>query len=111
MPYALKLAFAFLLTIAIEVPVCLLFGIRKKELLIVILANVITNPSLNVIFGLCWLYADQYALWVLAALEICAVLIEWRIYRILTGAKHPFWASLTANAVSFCIGLIISGIF
>ena len=61
MPYAIKLLTALLLTEAIEVPVCMAFGIRKKQLLIVLLANLITNPLLNVIYGLFVLYAPAYS--------------------------------------------------
>ena len=107
MQYAIKLLTALLLTEAIEVPVCMIFGIRKKQLLIVLLANLITNPLLNVIYGLSVLYMPAYSAAVLAGLEILAVLTEWRIYRVLTDAKRPFITSLTANAVSFGIGLVL----
>ena len=102
---------ACIITVVIETAFFAVLAYRKRDdLLIVVLANVITNPSLNVIFGLCWLYAPEYAWIALAALEILAVLIEWLIYRALTDAKRPFITSLAANAVSFGIGVIIMSI-
>ena len=108
MPYPLTLLFALLLTEAIEVPVCLLFGLRRKDLLIVLLANLLTNPAVNVLYLLAALYTPLPTVLVIAVLEIGAVLTEWLIYRSLTDAKHPFWMSLAANAVSYGAGLLLT---
>ena len=107
MSYPLSLVLALLMTEAIEIPVCLLWGMRGRDLLFVVLANVLTNPLLNVLYAIAYLYTPiPHA--VLAVLEISAVAAEWIVYRRATGAKHPFLASLTANAASFGIGLLIT---
>ncbi|MBR0507731.1 MAG: hypothetical protein IJJ86_03900 [Clostridia bacterium] len=107
MPYEVKLVLALLLTEAIEIPVCLLFGMRGKELLIVLLANVITNPLVNALLLLGTAVTNLPYAVMLAALEVAAVVAEWLVYRSLTEAKRPFLISLAANAASFGAGLII----
>ena len=108
MPYPVKLVFALLLTEALEVPVCLLFGLRRKDLLIVLLANLLTNPAVNVLYLLSVLYTPLPRVLVIAVLEVSAIVTEWLIYRSLTEAKHPFWMSLVANAVSYGVGLLLT---
>lgn len=108
MPYPLKLVLALLMTEAIEVPVCLLMGLRRKELLIVLLANLLTNPAVNVLYLLAGLYTPLPEVLVIAVLEIAAVVTEWLIYRSLTESKRPFLVSFVANAVSYGVGLLIT---
>jgi len=110
MPYEVKLLLALLLTEAIEVPVCLLCGMRGKDLRIVLLANVITNPLLNALLLLGATLTDLPYAAMLAVLEPAAVIAEWLVYRSLTDAKRPFLVSLIANAASFGAGLIITKI-
>ena len=106
--YPLMLVLALLLTEAIELPVCLLFGMRGRDLIFVLLANVLTNPLVNVLYAIACLYTPIPPAAALAVLESAAVLAEWRVYRFATGAKRPFLISLTANAVSFGLGLLIT---
>ena len=108
MPYPVTLLLALLLTEAIEIPVCLLFGLRKKELLVVLLANLLTNPAVNVLYLLATLCTPLPRVLVIAVLEVSAVVTEWLIYRSLTEAKHPFRMSLAANAVSYGVGLLLT---
>ena len=108
MPYPLMLLFALLMTEAIEIPVCLLFHMRGRDLIFVVLANVLTNPLLNVLYAIACLYTSIPPAAVLAVLEPAAVAAEWLVYRSATGAKRPFLASLAANAASFGLGLLIT---
>ncbi len=108
MEYLISLSSALLLTLAVEVPVCMLMGLRKKELLIVLLANVMTNPAVNVLYLLGKLYTPLPVFAVIAVLEVAAVVVEWIVYRLLTEARRPFLVSLVANAVSYGTGLIIT---
>lgn len=110
MSYPLSLVLALLLTEAIEIPVCLLWGMRRRDLLFVLLANVLTNPLLNVLYALARLYTAIPPAAVLAVLEPAAVAVEWAVYRSATDVKRPFPASLTANAASFFAGLVITSI-
>ena len=108
MPYPLTLVLALLMTEAIEIPVCLLFHMRGRDLLFVVLANVLTNPLLNVLYAIACLYTPIPRAAALAVLEPAAVIVEWVVYRSATDAKRPFLASLTANAASFGLGLLIT---
>ena len=108
MPYPLTLLVALLLTVAIEIPVCLLWKMRGRDLLFVLLANVMTNPAVNVLYAILCLKTALPQAAVIAALEIAAVIAEWIVYRYATDAKRPFLISLTANAASFGAGLILT---
>ena len=108
MPYPVSLLLALLLTEAIEIAVCLLWGMRGKELWITVLANVLTNPAVNVLYLLARLYMRLPQAAVIAALEASAVVVEWLVYRALTGTKRPFLVSLSANAASYGAGLLLS---
>ncbi len=108
MSWPLSLVLALLLTEAIEIPVCLLWGMRKRDLLFVVLANLLTNPLVNVLYALAYLYTPVPRAVSIAVLEIAAVVTEWLIYRSATDAKRPFPVSLTANAVSYGAGLLIT---
>lgn len=108
MSYPLSLVLALLMTEAIEIPVCLLWGMRGRDLIFVVLANVLTNPMLNVLYAIACFYTAIPPAAALAVLEIAAVFTEWLVYRGATGAKWPFLASLTANATSFGLGLLIT---
>ena len=108
MSYPLSLVLALLMTEAIEIPVCLLWGMRGRDLVFVLLANVLTNPLLNVLYAIACLYTRIPPAAALAVLEPAAVIAEWIVYRSATKAKRPFLTSLTANAASFGIGLLIT---
>ncbi|MBR4905891.1 MAG: hypothetical protein IKZ44_03475 [Clostridia bacterium] len=108
MSYPLSLVLALLTTEAIEVPVCLLWGMRRRDLIFVVLANVLTNPLLNVLYAIACLYTRIPPAAALAVLESAAVAAEWIVYRSATQTKRPFLVSLTANAVSFGLGLLIT---
>ena len=109
-PYLLSLLSALLLTEAIELPVCLLWGLRGRDLLFVLLANVLTNPAVNVLYALACLYTPIPPAAALAVLEAAAVIVEWIVYRCAAGTKRPFLVSLTANAASFGFGFLITTI-
>lgn len=108
MSWPLSLALALLLTEAIELPICLLWGMRGRDLIFVLLANLLTNPIVNVLYALASLYTPIPRVASIAVLEIAAVVTEWLIYRSATDAKRPFLVSLTANAASYGAGLLIA---
>lgn len=87
------------LTLAVELPVALLFSVKGKDLLLCVLVNVLTNPLVNL------LYISFPSPWFLAALECAAVWAEGAIYKCCgENIKRPRLLSVTANAASFCIG-------
>ena len=93
------------LTLAVELPLALLWGARGQDLLLCALANVLTNPAvvlLNLLFP---------ATWLLLLLECAAVGVEGLVYlRCARHIRRPFLFSLWANGCSFGLGLVIGGI-
>jgi len=91
------------LTLAAELAVALLWGLRGWELVLCALVNVLTNP-LAVLLHL--LFPGWAAL---AAIEGAAVAAEALYYRRYgPGIRAPWALSLTANGVSFCTGLLLN---
>ena len=86
------------LTLLIELPVAYLWGLRQRELVTVLMANVMTNP-LAVALHLCGIPQ--------VPIELGVVLAEGLAYR-LHFDKRPCLLSLVSNAVSWGIGLLLN---
>lgn len=104
------LALSLALTEIIEIPICFLFGFRGRELVIALLANVVTNPP--VVFLIYVLsVATPLPKWSFTlALELAAFIVEAIVYRKATDTKLPLLVSFTANAVSYSAGLLITAL-
>lgn len=114
---------SLILTLIIEMGVALLFKIRGRDLCLVLLANVLTNPAavllawlfrscgdtfggFGSIFGGVWPTILFYFL-----LEMAVVITEGWIYRRrMDSLRHPLAFSLIANGCSFLIGKILEGV-
>jgi len=80
----------------------------KKDLLLIMMANVITNPVVVLSYWLVILYTNWNGVIIIAALEIAAVLVEGYICNKYGRTfKHPYIFSIAANAFSFGIGMFI----
>ena len=103
---------SLILTVIIEVLVALIIGIRgKKDILNVILVNLITNPIVNVTIITINIYVGLLARNItLYILEILVLLIEALIYRKVLNYKKINWflVSLILNLSSFGIGELIN---
>ena len=88
---------SLLLTLAIELPIAYLWGLRGRELVTVAVANVMTNPL-----------AVALHLWGIPHLpiELGVVLAEGAAYR-LHFEKKPVLLAIISNALSWGIGLMI----
>lgn len=108
------LVFSLILTLAVELSVAALLRIRQgKQLLLIALANLLTNPAVNYCYywALRFFTADNiYAILILIALEAAAVLIEFLIYRSLLSFDRfgKLKLSLILNGSSFGAGLLVS---
>ena len=103
---------SLVLTIVFELAFALICGIRRrKNLLLCVLVNVLTNPIVT-----CTYYYFKYYLHALppfmtaltAVLEISAVLAEWLVYKYVSDIKNPFAFSLGINCFSYFTGLAIN---
>lgn len=91
-----------LITLALEVPVAAIWGLRRKDLALCVLVNLLTNPLVN------FLYFVLPSVWALLGLECAAVAVEGALYRTLgEGIRRPLALSLAANGVSFFLGGLI----
>lgn len=100
------------LTIIIELLLALILGVRnKKDIINIILVNVITNPIVVLTPIIVYLkFGGYYPRIVLFILEILTVLIEGLIYKKVLEYKKINWIllSLILNAASFVIGEVIN---
>ena len=104
-----------LATVAIELFAALFFfkGLNRRNCLIIIAVNIITQLILNVLsFTGISMFSANPALYypVLLILEICIVLAEGFVYTKMISRediKHPYYYSAIANILSFAAGLII----
>ena len=85
------------LTLLFELPIAYLWGLRKRELLTVFMANLMTNP-LAVALHLCGIPQIP--------IEIGVVLAEGAAYS-LHFEKRPWLLAIFSNAISWGIGLIL----
>ena len=110
--WLLSLGVSLGLTLLFEVPFAALWGLRKRDLTLCILVNVLTNPVV-VLCTLLWRayvpYPDRPAV---AFLELAAVATEGLLYRDLgERIRKPILLSACANALSYSLGLLINHIF
>ncbi len=106
------MARCLILTIIIEVIVGIILGIRnKKDILNVILVNVVTNPivvSFPILIYL--LFGYNYEMLSLYILEIVTLFVEGFIYKkvLIYKKTNPFLISLILNLSSYLIGELIN---
>lgn len=97
-----------LLTIVIEVIIGLILKIRnKKDIVMIILINVITNPIAVFIYSR--IINDELRTIILLIIEIIVVLVEGTFYRKVLNYKKipPYLLSSILNLCSYLIGTII----
>ena len=103
---------ALISTIIIEMSISYLLRVRnKKDLLNIILVNILTNPLLVTItlyINIC--YGLRYRNILIYPLEIIVVIIEGSIYKKYLKYKkiNPYLLSLILNCSSYIIGLGIN---
>lgn len=104
------LAISLALTLALEEAFALVWGLRgRRELGIVALVNILTNPPVVLLYHTAVGLLGWNALLVTAVLETAAVLVEWRYYRLCSRQlTRPFWFALLVNAFSYGAGQLIS---
>lgn len=116
MPWRLllqALPISLLLTLAFELFYSRLWGLReKRDVLLVILVNVLTNPV--VVFVVYYVRIRRlpvnYGI-VTVVMEAFAVITEALIYqKYARTIDRPWLFSLSANAFSFAVGELINGI-
>ena len=97
------------LTVALEVGIGIVTGKKdRKNLLLIVLVNIITNPVVVLSYWLAAAYTSWNLALVVAALEVFAVLLEGGYYRKYgRGFGRPYLFSAAANMFSFWVGALI----
>lgn len=98
------------LTIVLEILFAVIVGIRgKRDLLLLILVNILTNPPTVFTYYLL-AYYTSWNRWVIQIpLEIIVILVEAYYYKSYGKEfRRPFLFSLLANLFSYGIGVILS---
>lgn len=105
----ISLGTSLILTLVLETGFFLLIGKRgKKDLLLLVLVNVLTNPPVVLLYWLATWYTAWPTAIIILPLELFAVLTEGYYYKKYAGGfKHPYLFSLAANMFSFWSGMII----
>lgn len=110
----LSLLRSLLATMVIELFLAAALKVRSgKDLLIVALVNILTNPVVNYCYyWAIYLFSERsiYTILILLGLEILAVVTEFLIYRRLLTYDRigPMKLSLLLNGASFLIGVLLS---
>ncbi len=113
MTYVYSVLLSLLLTLIIELSVACLFGINKREdILLILTANILTNPAVVTASFVMKkvIYAPVYY-WQIP-FETAVVIVECLLYsKFGKNIKRPFAYSAAANAISYSAGVLISFIF
>ena len=110
-----SLGLSLCLTLLIEMSLAALFRVRtKRGLLIVFLANLLTNPAVVFLCGVSGPYLGKWFLPFQLTLELIAVLVEGNVYRRFSkemkAALPPFVLSLVLNACSYGTGILLTAL-
>ena len=85
---------------------------NKKDLLLVILVNTLTNPIVVLTYWIVYWYTNWNLLFVKTVLELSAFATEGIYYkRYGQDIKKPFVFSFAANMISFFAGVLIQYLF
>ena len=108
---------ALLLTLAVELPVAALLGLRSRRALMAVTAvNMLTNPLLNLallLLSIGGLRAGTPASWLaVGLLEGLALMTEWLVLASVLdeSRRRLFGIVLAMNAASFTVGLAVLGV-
>lgn len=102
----MQFVISLLLTILLEGAAALVWGIRGRDLVLVTLVNILTNPLVVLVHNL----APGF-LWGTLVPELLAVFTEALIYlRKENRIPHPVAFAVTANAFSYLTGVALSAL-
>lgn len=99
------MAFALAATLIPELLFALAWGLRRKQLLIILLMNVLTNPAANVLYSFCIVYLGWPTLLVSAVLELAVVTAEGFCCTDLV--EKPWAFAILCNLVSYTFGFFL----
>jgi hypothetical protein len=104
------IAVSLILTTVLELCFALLYGVRnKKDILLLVLVNMLTNPFVVLTYYLMTYYTDVRPVAVTIILEIITVLTEGYYFKSYGKTyRQPVFFAIWANLFSYCIGRFIN---
>ncbi len=101
---------SLLFTVVLELCFAFLWGIRdKKDILLLVLVNLLTNPFVVLTHYLVTYYTDINPLVIIILLEVTAALTEGYYFRNHGNTyRKPMLFAIGANLFSYCTGRIIN---
>lgn len=102
--------FCLILTIVVELFVARLLGINnKQELLIIIAAQIFTNPIAVFITSACidWTADSAQYYGCVVAVELAVIIVEGLIYKLKGVSSAPWRLSILCNLASVSVGFLI----
>lgn len=103
----LCLVVSLFLTLVLELGFALLWGVNMRDILLVALANVLTNPVVVLCYTLVGSFTPGLLIPAVAVLEVGAVVVEGWLFQTRSNIRFPWAFALCANLFSFTIGLIL----
>lgn len=104
---------SLLLTLLVEGLIAFLWGLRgKKNFLLVLLVNVLTNPVAVLVYWIYQVCAGEHSLSVQILIELVVVSVEAYIYRSFAAddrfqIPRPISLAIVANVLSWGIGRLV----
>ena len=105
MPLLWSMLTALALTLALELLFALFWGLRKQELLLVALMNLLTNPAVNLLYFFAVSLCGLPALPIVLVLEAAVFVTEGFCCRGMI--RHPWLFSLCINGFSYGMGELL----
>lgn len=96
---------ALCLTLVLELLFALLWGVRKKGLLLVVLMNILTNPAVNLLHYLAVYLLGWPPIWVVPVLEAAAITAEGFCCKNMI--HRPWLFAILINGFSYAMGAAI----
>lgn len=105
MPLLQSMLTALVLTLTLEVLFSLLWGLRKRELCLVVLMNILTNPAVNLLYFFTVFLCGLPAFPVILVLEVAVFLIEGFCCRGMI--RRPWLFAFCVNGFSYGMGELL----
>ena len=106
-----SLGVSLALTLALELVFALFWRVQKEDLLLVALANVLTNPVVVLCHAAARFYIPVILPFLTAVLELGAFSVEGYLFAARGRIRRPWLFSLCANLFSFLCGVLLRRLF
>ena len=100
-----SLVVSLVLTLILELGFALVWGVRKKGLVLVLLMNVLTNPAVVMLHSFGVYFCGLPEIPVVLALETAAVVVEGFCCRGVI--RRPWLVAVLVNAFSYTVGVLL----